>query len=234
MITLQQQKEHMTPATDSKLNPTAWYSHSALLVAVRVAQLVSTITTLGLTARLVDNSNDPNLELTVSVISLAFLIVIAAAPLPLNLYSLVAMCIFETDILALWVAASGTLGSGYSDTCTFYPKNNNRSQVPWEVLAKIPKECKISKASIAFTAFSTLLFLCSVALLCMNVLVPIKARSVRELSPEGTRAYLSRFTALSITHAPVRAVAKRKLEKADSLVTENATSEKQLYKHREN
>ncbi|CEP64497.1 uncharacterized protein LALA0_S12e00144g [Lachancea lanzarotensis] len=202
----------MTPSTDSKLNPTAWYSHSALLVAVRVAQFVSTITTLGLTARLVDNSNEPNLELTVSVISLAFFIVIAAAPLPLNLYSLVAMCIFETDIFALWVAASGTLSSGYSDICTFYSGNNDRTHVPWEVLAGISKECKIGKTSIAFTAFSTFFFLCSVALLCMNVLVPIKARSVRELSPQDTRAYLSRFTALSITHTPVRDVVKRKPE----------------------
>ncbi|CEP64905.1 uncharacterized protein LALA0_S14e01904g [Lachancea lanzarotensis] len=202
----QQQNENLTAATDFISSPAAWYSRTAFLASVRVVQFVSTITALGLLATLIDIGDDRGFELAVSVISFVYLIVIAAAPLPLNLYSLIAVSVFETTIFSLWVAASATLGNSYSYyTCTFNAPQGDGAYYYgfWgDYLAEFSKQCKIGKASIAIAAFSAFLSLCAFFLLCVNVLVPLKTTSVGEMNAEGTRAYLSRFTALAITRTP--------------------------------
>lgn len=205
MSTLQQQNEHTAPIADSVRRSAGWCSRSAFLVAFRAAQLVSTITALGLLAFLVDYGSHGSFELAVSVISLTYLVVIASATLPLNLYALTAVSVFEAAVFALWAAASATLGSRYSQySCTIHaPKDDGDFYYGvWDYLHALSKECKVGQASIAFAAFSAFLSLCALCLLCVNVLAPMNAVFVGEVRPEGTRAHLRRFTALAVACAP--------------------------------
>ncbi|CEP62630.1 uncharacterized protein LALA0_S06e00100g [Lachancea lanzarotensis] len=203
----QKQNEHLTLVTDSIGSPPAWYSRTAFLVTVRVAQFVSSITAVGLLATLFDTGYGRSFELAVSVISSVYLIVIASAPLPLNIYSLIAVFVFETAIFALWVAASATLGDGYGNyTCTSKARQGGGAPYSgfWSDYYRslFLKQCKVGKASIAIAALSAFLSLCAFVLLCVNVLMPLKAVSVGQMNAEDNRAHLSRFTALAFIKSP--------------------------------
>lgn len=199
MSTAHLHNEHMTPIA----SPAAWYSSNVLLAAIRIAQFVSTITALGLLAYLVNLGDDRGFELAVSAISLTYLIVVASATLPLNLYSLTALAVFDVAIFALWVAASGTLGVGYGHyNCSVYASDYDFFSSFYSFFRDMGVECRSGQVSIAFASFSAFLSLCELALLCVNVMVPMNAAFVAAVRPEGTASRLRRFTGLAIARTP--------------------------------
>ncbi|CUS20155.1 LAQU0S01e00210g1_1 [Lachancea quebecensis] len=205
MITAQQRNDLITPATGSVASPAAWYSSTAFLAAVRLVQFASSITALGLLAYIVDYTGGAGFQIAVSAISLTYLIVVASATLPLNLYALVAIFVFETAIFALWVATSATLGSHYRQyTCTVYaPQGDSSLYYGYQnYFNALNKECKVGKASTAFAAFSAFLSLCALCLLWVNVLAPMNAGFFNGTRPDGATTHLRRFTALAIARAP--------------------------------
>ncbi|CUS20154.1 LAQU0S01e00188g1_1 [Lachancea quebecensis] len=201
MSTVQLHDKHMTPVA----SPAAWYSSNILLVAIRFAQFASSITALGLLAYLVNYGDDRGFELAVSAISLTYLLVVAFAPLPLNLYSQTALAVFGVSVFALWTAASGTLGVEYGQyNCSAYSSSGSYNYYfdYYSYFGSLGTECRAGQSSIAFAAFSAFLSLCELGLLCVNVLVPMNAAFVAAVQPEGTAAHLRRFTALAIARAP--------------------------------
>ncbi|SCU80602.1 LAFA_0C00210g1_1 [Lachancea sp. 'fantastica'] len=208
MSSTQHQNENLAHVTESISSPTAWYSHRVFLVTFRILQFASTITALGLIAFLVDSGSTSGFELAVSAISLTYLIVVASAKLPLNLYSVVALSASEVVIFALWVGASATLGIGYDQySCEIYwSGGGSYGYFDFSYyFQSLSKECRVGKASIAFAAFSAFLSLCALALFCKNVSVPMNAVLAGKVHTEDTRAYLCRFTGLAIANASVDA-----------------------------
>lgn len=175
------------------------------LAAVRVAQFASTSTALGLLAYLMSTDNGSGFELAVSAVSLAHLLVVFLAPLPLNLYSLIALAVFEVAMLALWTAASGTLGVDYGEySCSTYSYDDSYNYFfdTRSYFSSLARECRVGQASLAFASFSAFLSLCALCLLCVNVLAPMNAVFANGVHPEGASAHLRRFTGLAIARAP--------------------------------
>ncbi|CAR23005.1 KLTH0D16940p [Lachancea thermotolerans CBS 6340] len=201
MSTLQQQNEHTAPIA----SPVAWYSSSVFLVAVRVAQFASTITALGLLAYLLNGSGSGGFELAVPAISLTYLVVVASATLPLNLFAAAAVAVFEVAIFALWIAASGRVGVAYGQyNCAAVSSWDDYEfyyDFDFDYDYDLGTACRAGQAAIAFAAFSALLSACALCLLCVNVLIPLNTGFVGGVRPEGAGARLRRFTALAIARA---------------------------------
>jgi len=138
-------------------------NHFLITSLIRGCQLVFTIISLGLSAKIVDIysgfvANEPNLVVATSVLTLVYLAVIYIVPRYYNLSSGTAATT-ELILFVLWLASFGCMANVYGSGCYYYGRFNT--------------ECGCGRALIAFTLFQWLLFLGSLGLLTWFSVIPV-------------------------------------------------------------
>lgn len=147
------------------VTPVGWSSSLILVRAVRIAQFVFTVITLGLTGHMVDyywSNSIADYGVATSVLSLVYLISIFFATWFAGAFFMAGpLLLCEILLLILWFAAFIALAAEYGDgSCRvggyFYPRS-----------------CRTGQAAIAMAAISMALYAFSLALLVINSVRPI-------------------------------------------------------------
>jgi hypothetical protein len=143
-------------------------NHILITTVIRACQLVFTIISLGLSAKIVDSfsgasSNEANLVVATSVLTLIYLAAIYIVPRYYSLSSGIAASV-EFVWFVLWLASFGCMANIYGSGC-FYRRGVFKTV------------CDCGRALIAFTLFQWLLFLGSMGLLIWFSVVPVSKQS---------------------------------------------------------